>query len=79
MVSRKVSRKNIPNIAESARTGRKMPPADMACPSGLKIAYLAPEQLRAAATKPAAPFAEAAAADREVDRALWFRQSCPHL
>jgi hypothetical protein len=52
MVSRKVSRKNIPNIAVRARSGRKMPPADLAYPSGLKIAYLATEQLRAAATNP---------------------------
>lgn len=47
-----VSRKNIRNIAASARAGRKLPPADLARPSGLKIAYLAPEQLRGAAMNP---------------------------
>jgi hypothetical protein len=52
MVSRKVSRKKIPNIAEQARSGRKMPPPDLGCQSGLKIVYLAPEQLRPCTMNP---------------------------
>ena len=47
-----VSRKNFRNIAASARTGRKLPPAELAPPSGLKIAYLAPEHLKPCANNP---------------------------